>query len=383
MNHPRRRAVLVVLDGLRRDFVDAERMPNVTALRSRATWFDAHRGVFPSVTRVSSASIVTGCRPARHGLAGNAVALIEDGRLAVHDVGPPEFVATKRRLTGRVLDRPTLAERLVGHGGAMAISNVSPGAAYMLDPDGYGHVFHRAGSYGPGRVPLIGAEALAITGDGDGDDRATKRFIDDILVARRPSLAILWLCDPDKTQHEATLGDATHRAALAAADARAGRVIGAVAALRADGDDVLLIVGSDHGHETVEAVIDIEAELIAAGLKAGPGSSDVLVAPNGTAALVYIDPAAAERTEAIGGFLARQSWAGQVGGIADFDDLGVPAGGHLAFAVSLASSTEPNAEGIPGRSHAAKPLVGKSDRLGAGQHGGLGRHEQSPFLIAD
>ncbi|MDR3495440.1 MAG: nucleotide pyrophosphatase, partial [Ancalomicrobiaceae bacterium] len=46
-------------------------------------------------------------------------------------------------------------------------------------------------------------------------------------------------------------------------------------------------------------------------------------------------------------------------------------------------STEPNAEGIPGRSHAAKPLVGKSDRLGAGQHGGLGRHEQSPFLIAD
>ena len=36
-------------------------------------------------------------------------------------------------------------------------------------------------------------------------------------------------------------------------------------------DDVLLIVGSDHGHETVSGVVDIEAELIAAGIKAGRG----------------------------------------------------------------------------------------------------------------
>ncbi|TBW38293.1 nucleotide pyrophosphatase [Siculibacillus lacustris] len=374
---------MVILDGLRRDFVDDRSTPHLAALRRRATWFASHRGVFPSVTRVSAASIATGCRPSGHGLAGNAVALVEDGRLAVHDVGPPEFVDTKRRLTGRVLDRPTLAERLGPHGGAVAISNVSPGAAYMLDPDGFGSVYHRAGSYGPGRVAIDGAEALAITGDGAGDAAATERFIDEVLKSRRPSLATLWLCEPDKTQHGSGLGGATHRAALAAADALAGRVIAAVAALRAAGEEILLVVGSDHGHETVDEVVDVEAELIAAGLKDGADSSDVVVAPNGTAALIYVDPAFATRRPAIGRFLAGRPWAGRVIEPQSFAEFGIAEAGHLAFAVSLAQSDVPNAAGVPGRSRAVKPLAGKSDRLGVGQHGGLGTHEQSPFLIVD
>jgi hypothetical protein len=32
-------------------------------------------------------------------------------------------------------------------------------------------------------------------------------------------------------------------------------------------------------------------------------------------------------------------------------------------------------------SAAAKPSVGKPDRLGCGQHGGLGTYEQMPFLM--
>ena len=32
-------------------------------------------------------------------------------------------------------------------------------------------------------------------------------------------------------------------------------------------------------------------------------------------------------------------------------------------------------------SAAAKPFAGKSDRLGCGQHGGLGTYEQMPFLM--
>ncbi len=375
---PRRRAVILVLDGLMRRHVDEQAMPNLAAAIRRGTWFDAHRGVFPSVTRVSAASIATGCRPSGHGLAGNAVALIENDRLAVHDVGPPEFVETKRRLTGRVLDRPTLAERLAGHGGAIAISNVSPGAAYMLDPDGHGHVWHRAGSYGPGRAGLTGADGLAVTGDAAGDAAATDRFLAE-LHRRRPTAAILWLCEPDKTQHGAGLAGEAQRAALAAADAQVGRVAAAVDGLRAEGEDVLFLVASDHGHETVAEIVDVEGELIAAGLKSGPGSHDVVVAPNGTAALVYVDPAAADRLAAIGLFLARRPWAGRVAGESEFAELGVPAGGHLAFAVSLSEVSA--GDGLPALSRAVKPLGGKPDRLGTGQHGGLGAGEQSPVLI--
>lgn len=377
---PRRRAVVVVLDGLMRRDVAPATMPQITALRRRATWFDAHRGVFPSVTRVSAASLATGCRPAGHGLAGNTVALAENGRLAVHDVGPPEFVATKRRLTGRVLDRSTLAERLVGFGGAIAVANASPGAAYMLDPDGHGHVWHRAGSYGPGRVPLVGPAGLEVGNDGAGDAAATERFLAEF-ARLRPALGVLWLCEPDKTQHATGLSGEAHRAALADADERVARVAAVVEALRAAGEDVLFVVASDHGHETVAEIVDVEAELIGAGLKAADGSDDVVVAPNGTAALVYVAADADHRREAIGRFLLARPWAVRVVGEPEFEAVGLPVGGGLAFAVSL--SEAPGADGGATVSRAVKPLAGKPDRLGAGQHGGFGAGEQSPVLVCD
>jgi Type I phosphodiesterase / nucleotide pyrophosphatase len=378
-----RRVVALMLDGLRRDFVIPELTPALAALKRRATWFDAHRSVFPSVTRVVSSSFATGCLPARHGLAGNTVALLEDGRLGLHDVGRPEFQDTKRRLTGTVLARPTLAERLAGDGGAIIFNNVSPGAAYMHDPDGHGFVYHRAGSFGPGRQPILGAEALAVTGDAAGDRIATERFVAEVVHGRRPAFGLLWLCEPDTSQHAAPLGSDVQHAALAAADRHAALVISAVEAARAAGDDILLLVGSDHGHQTVREVIDIDAELIEAGLKSGIGSTDVVVAPNGTAALVYVDPAASDRLPRLEAFLASRAWTGRLFTPETLGEAGLPSGGGLAFAIALAASDETNSEGIPGLSFAAKPADGKADRLGCGQHGGLGAYEQMPVLMLD
>ena len=55
----------------------------------------------------------------------------------------------------------------------------------------------------------------------------------------------------------------------------------------------------------------------------------------------------------------------------------------LAFAVSMAADAGLNAFGVPGRSLAAKPRWDKPDRMGCGQHGGLGVFEQSPVLLID
>ena len=147
------RVIAIMLDGLRRDFVRPGTTPNLCRLASRATVFEAHRSVFPSATRVVSAAFATGCHPARNGLQGNAMALMEDGRLVLHDAGKPEFLQHKRAVTGCSLAMPTLAERLACLGGAIVFNNVSPGAAYAHDPDGHGHVYHRAGSFGPGTHP--------------------------------------------------------------------------------------------------------------------------------------------------------------------------------------------------------------------------------------
>jgi predicted AlkP superfamily pyrophosphatase or phosphodiesterase len=298
-----RRAVVVVLDGLRRDLIGEATTSELARLATRAQGFAAHRSMFPSATRVVSASFATGCHPARHELQGNTLALMEGGRLVYHDAGHPEFLQHKRRVTGRSLAVPTLAERVAPHGGIILFSNVSPGAAYAHDPDGHGWVYHRAGSFAPGRRRLEGAQALDIAQDAAGERAMTERFIDEVLIERKPPLAILWMGEPDATQHAKPLGSPEHLAVLRQADANAGRVIEALDRLRDAGDEALLIVCSDHGHQTVSRIVDVEAELVAAGLKASAQSDDVVTPTSGTSTLVYVHPDHAGKAEATGAFL--------------------------------------------------------------------------------
>src|SRR5580692_9051301 len=119
-----RRTILVTLDGLRRDQLSPETTPHLLAFGRQAESFPDYRTVFPSCTRVVSASIATGCFPARHGLQGNSMVLVEDGVLVPHDAGRPDFLQHKRKVTGRSLAVPTLAERLSTIGGAVVFSNV-------------------------------------------------------------------------------------------------------------------------------------------------------------------------------------------------------------------------------------------------------------------
>jgi arylsulfatase A-like enzyme len=283
-------------------------------------------------------------------------------------------------VNGYALAVPTLAERLAPHGGAIVYNNVSPGAAYAHDPDGYGHVYHRAGSFVPGR---IAAEPLNVTLDAPGDRAMTERFIADALGVRRPALAVLWLGEPDHIQHNAPLGSPEHLAVLREADRHAFMVIDAVDRRRRAGDDVLLIVGSDHGHETVSGVVDIETELIAAGVKSGPDSNDIVAMSSGTSTLIYLHRDAERHRDRLGDFLRSQPWAGSVIDEANLATIGQAPHNGLAFAVSLRADAAANEFGVPGRSLAAKPRWGKPDRLGCGQHGGLGRFEQSPVLLID
>lgn len=377
-----RRAIILVLDGLRRDMIGPDLTPNLVAHRAAAESFVEHRSVFPSATRVVSSCVSTGCFPAKHELAGNSLALIEDGQFVAHDAGHPGFLQHKRRVTGRSLAMPTMAERLAGRGGAVIMANVSPGAAYAHDPDGHGTVYHRAGSFGPGRVPVTGWTPERVTADAAGDRELAERFIADVIAgADKPALGVLWLAEPDISSHAQVLGSPSHLEAVRAADATAKLVIDAVGRARDGGDEVLLLVASDHGHQTVCGVIDIDAEMVKAGLKTSTTSGDVMALSNGTSALIYVHPDHADRTEAIGSFLAAQSWAAEVFGAARLGEVGQAARQGLAFAVAMAATETPNPFGIPGQSFVAKPGAGKPDRMGCGQHGGLARFEQAPFLM--
>ena len=65
--------VLLVLDGMRRDYFDrhAASMPTLTALRQRSAWFtQAQVNVLPSNTAVGHSTIATGTDPGVHGITG-------------------------------------------------------------------------------------------------------------------------------------------------------------------------------------------------------------------------------------------------------------------------------------------------------------------------
>jgi arylsulfatase A-like enzyme len=380
-----RRAVVVVLDGLRRDMVGAETTPALAGFAAAAARFASHRSVFPSATRVVSACFATGCLPARHGLLGNSVALMEDGVLVAHDVGHPGFMDHLRAQRGHSLAVPTLAERLARAGReAMVFSNVSPGAARAHDPDGHGWVLHRAWAHGPGLRRLEGDEAVAaVTLDAAGDAMLTEAFLARALAGREAALGVLWLGEPDATQHAVPLGAPRAMVAIAAADARFAEVRAAVAARRQAGEDILLVACSDHGHQTVEAVVDIEAEFVAAGLKRDAADASLLSVSNGTAALVYLHPDRQGDADAVLGFLAARPWAGGVFAGAALAEIGHAPRDHLLCAVAMATRPAPNEYGIPGLAFAARPAGAKPDRLGCGQHGGLGEAEQMPFLMIE
>ena len=57
--------LVIVVDGLRPDFITPDVMPRLTGLGRRGVVFNAHHSVFPTNTRVNAASFVTGSASAR------------------------------------------------------------------------------------------------------------------------------------------------------------------------------------------------------------------------------------------------------------------------------------------------------------------------------
>ena len=377
-----KQVVIVICDSLRADLLTAADAPFLKEFGQRSARFADHASVFPSTTRTSAASIATGCLPARHGLLGNTMAIDEGDGLICLSVGKPDFRDRLHAATGRTLHMPTLAERVSRVGEtAIAISNVSPGAAYFLDPDGYGWVYNPAGCFGPGRRPLPAEEGLSVSKGVAGDEAATDRFCTEVLRRRSPAIALLWLSEPDYTGHHTPLGSSAHRAAIASADANVWRVAETISMLDPAGERILLIVGSDHGMETVDQTIDLDALLVDVGLKRSPTSSDVVVAPNGSAALLYFADPAGGLVAEVARFLEGQDWVGRIFVGSDLPAAGLPRGSAMQIALTLKPDERANPHGVAGHSHIVRDSLEPKDCTGFGIHGGLGKNEQRPFLF--
>ena len=149
----------------------------------------------------------------------------------------------------------------------------------------------------------------------------------------------------------------------------------------ANGDDILLIAASDHGHETVGRVIPLEDSLVEAGLKEHLESSDVVVASNGFSAHIYVSGDAQGRIGDIVRFLEDLDGVGEIISGADLARVGHRTDTPLAVTVTAKCTDAANEFGVPGMNGAFRDRLSGETRMGCGQHGGLGAYEQGPFLI--
>ncbi len=383
--------ILVVFDGLNDELVTPELMPNLTAFSQRGVQLANHRPVFPSVTRLNAASMVTGCFPGAHGLHGNLSLVPEFHPTEPMDALEPQLTELRER--GRVLLVPTLADILEGYGLRYIAAGVgTSGQAFMHCPNAdesslgatihpeytlprslYNEIVARFGEWPEKTLPNTPRM-----------ERVTDIFTDYVLSEQDPEVALLWFSEPDSSQHSAGLNSPTARQAASDADNRFGALLDWLDATgRLDTTNV--IATCDHGQATIIDPVPLTALLAEQGF-AGPGEpGGVIVAGNGSSALFYIDEHNAEVADRLAAWLTDQPWAGPllatsavgpIEGALPASLLGLEGPRSPDLFLSFGWDEEANEHGRPGRVFASGGAGGR------GTHGSMSPWEFRTFTVA-
>jgi arylsulfatase A-like enzyme len=394
------RVAIFVVDGLRPDSINARDTPTIARLRGQGTEYVNSHAVFPTVTRVNAATLATGAYPTIHGIVGNSMFAAGVNGGAPFDTGDYRQLLALEKASGRVVTTETLGEILQRNGRRLVtVSSGSTGNGFLLNPQartGAGVAIH--GLFDRGATAAYPKETsdLILKRFGapppDPDDLGQMHWTDGVLrdyvlPELRPDVVIDWLGPLDSAQHQHGVGSPEALDALRQIDASIGRTLATVDRLGWAGR-TSVVVTSDHGFAHHREGVDVVGALVAAGLKKGRETTDVIVASQGQSLLLYLPGASASTAQALVGFLQRQPWAdvvftsggqgglGRVPGTFSLDLIGAS---HPSRApdvvVSLRWTSEQNPFGVPGGHviHSAKtgPLTG-----GASGHGGL-----SPWVV--
>ena len=375
--------LIFAIDGLQPSQVTEELMPNLAAFASDGVFFDNHHPVYPSVTRVNAASIMTGCYPGRHGLVGNTLVIREYDRNRAFSALVDELMTVVEK-TGRLLFRPTLAEIVSGHGKRFAtVGTGSSGNSFVHNPKpnaGHGRSIHPEFTIpedlGPSIVERFGEWAERTDPDYGRNEYATRVLTEYVLDDC--DLAIYWCDEPDHAQHAAGVNSDLGKQALAVADNAFGKVIEHLDVNgRRNETDVMIV--SDHGYSTSRGLIGIES------LVKQECPVPVVLGTNGASVLFWVPDRSTGAVDQLAEWLMRQPWCGAVtvpsahGGIEGTLParlVGQEGERSPDLTMSFTWDSESNAAGVPGLAHTAGQPVGQGD------HGSLSKHEMRNTLIA-
>lgn len=305
-----RRVILFVWDGMRPDAISAEDTPHLLALAQRGSRFSDNHATYPTFTMANAASFATGAFPGPLGFYGNRFWAptvsglnAKGGNADFRDPIYTEDYAVLRDLDAHqehgLLELPTLfaaAQKAglitaaVGKSGPAFLqdykrSNDGGGKNIVLDentvlPLSFAKELQQAGVPLPVNTANTYASAqLSLREDNDSPteqgklvtlkDGVTsdatagvtttpapanawmmKVYLEQILPKHRPDLSVVWMRNPDTTQHLYGVGSPEFHLALQAQDELLGQLEEKLQQLGMAQDTDIIVV-SDHGHSNI------------------------------------------------------------------------------------------------------------------------------------
>jgi len=302
-----RHVVLVVWDGMRPDFVTEKYAPTLEKLAHNGVRFRNHHAVYPTATDVNGAALATGCYPNRNGLAANL-----EFRPAINsrqsiDMGDPDSIKRGDEISGgKYLAVPTFVELLRAAGKKIALVGAKS-VAMLFDRGNDWTVVRIKGKpltiFGAAPLgPAAREEMTKLLGPipddpqaktGQRNDFATRALAEFFWRDGVPDFSLLWLSEPDLSEHNYAPGSPEALAAIKAVDDDLAMVLSALEKKKVR-DSTDLFVVSDHGFSTIRRSIDVIALLNRAGFHAAkefsetPTPGDILVCGNGGTVLFYV-----------------------------------------------------------------------------------------------
>jgi predicted AlkP superfamily pyrophosphatase or phosphodiesterase len=331
-----RHIVVVVWDGMRPDFVSEETTPTLWKLAREGVTFRNHHAVYPSATQVNGTALVTGVYPGRSSVIANYAYRPEIDRTRSISVESPTVVSRGDELSGgKYISVPTIAE-LIQRIGERTVIAAAKTVGLLLD---------RHADSGPAknRVTLFAGQTLprdvltsivAALGPFPSahlqrDAWTTKAVTDLLWKDGVPALSVIWLGEPDLTEHESAPGAAAALAAIKSSDENLAAIISALDRQAARETTDLFVV-SDHGFSTIKRSIDLRKILSDAGFVAKtefddePKPGDIMLVGNGGSVLFYVVGHEATLVRRLVEFLQQSDFAGVI-----FTKQGLPGTFHL------------------------------------------------------
>ncbi|HWC61393.1 MAG TPA: alkaline phosphatase family protein, partial [Verrucomicrobiae bacterium] len=361
-----RHVVVMVWDGMRPDFVNRTNTPALFELAQCGTFFAHNHPAYVSSTEVNGTELATGAYPEHSGIIGN-----REYRSTLDSNSP---IATESLDVMREADRqggylhvPTLAETLQKQGYQTAIAGTKP-VVLLQDraarPEGATNlVLFEGQTLPPGAVAGI-TNALGRFFDKGGSktnrDLWTARALTENLWKDGvPAFSLLWMAEPDNTQHATGVGSAQSLAAIRNSDHALSLV---VAALKAKGvyDTTDIFVVSDHGFSNISTNVNMVQHLRAAGFhavrkfNAPPTTGDVLLVGLGGTALLYVTGHEEKTIDALVKFLQTEDSVSTIltahphEGTFALDDALIHSKDAPDVVIAFRWTSNTNAQGVPG-----------------------------------